>query len=249
MRDDEARVRGPGVRREAALLPHAPHVVPIEDDEGEAETLVQLLFPLQQHRRRRGHDDAADALAHEQLTNDEARLDRLAKAHVVGDEKIDARQQQRLPKRLELIRVDADAGAIGRLEQLRIRGGDRVPAQRVVVGAELARIVELSLRQLRPVRGADALRVNFLLPENLELLPFSVVFEAGEPDKSLVLRLRRGVHRFHKVAPRPYAHNLALFGWNIDGNGHRGSRYLINVSSTNVDAISFGGRYRSAQRR
>ena len=33
--------------------------------------------------------------------------------------------------RLQLIRLDLDAGAIGRLEELRVGGGDAVPAQRV----------------------------------------------------------------------------------------------------------------------
>ncbi len=62
----------------------------------------------------------------------------LPEAHVVGDEQVDARQQQRLAQRLELVGVDADAGAIRRLKQLRVGRGDRVPAERAVVGGEPA---------------------------------------------------------------------------------------------------------------
>ena len=224
MRHDEARMRRPGVHREPALLPHAPHIIAIENYEREAEALVQLLLPLEHNRRRRGHDDATDALAHEQLANDEASLDGLSEAHIVRDEEIHAWQQQSLAKWLELIRVDANARTVGRLEQFGIARGDRVPAQRVVLGTKLARVIEVPPRQLRPVSGADALGIDFLLPENLELFPFRVVLEAGEPNQGLVLRLRRGFHPFHKVSPRPYAYRLALLGWNIERYGHRGFR-------------------------
>ena len=114
-------MRGPGVHREAALLPHPAHVVPIEHHEREAEPLVELLFPLQHHRRRRRDDDPPDPLPHQQLADNEAGLDRLAEADVVRDEQVDAREQQRLAQRLELVGVDADARAVRRLEQLRDR--------------------------------------------------------------------------------------------------------------------------------
>jgi len=93
VRHDESRVRGPRVHREPPLLAHATDVVPVEHHEGQPEALVQLLFPLQRHRRRRRDDDAPDALAHQQLADDEPGLDRLAQPHIVRDEQVDARQQ------------------------------------------------------------------------------------------------------------------------------------------------------------
>ena len=160
---------------------------------------------------------------------DEPGLDGLPETHIVCNREIHARQEQSLAKRLQLIRVDADARTVGRLKELRIGRRDRVPAQRVVVGAELAWIVEMSLRQLRPVRGADALCINFFFPENFQVLPFGVVFETGESDEGLVLRRGRGFHAFHEVSPRPHADDLALFGRNVEGGAHRGSRYSFNV--------------------
>ena len=63
MGNDEPRMRGPGIHRKAALLAHSPNVVAIDDHERQPESLIQLFFPLQKHRRR-GDEDAPDALAH-----------------------------------------------------------------------------------------------------------------------------------------------------------------------------------------
>ena len=86
-------MRRPGVHRVPALDLHPAHVVSVERDEREAEPLIQFLFPLQHHRRRGRDDDAADPLTHQQLANDQAGFDRLAKADVVGDEQVHARQE------------------------------------------------------------------------------------------------------------------------------------------------------------
>ena len=126
------------------------HVVAVEHHERQAEALSSSSFHCRTHRRRRGNDDAADPLAHQQLADDQARLDRLAEADVVGDEQVDARQQQRLAQRLELVGVDPDAGAVRRLEQLRVGGGDGVPAQGVEVGRKGPRLVEPVLGDARP---------------------------------------------------------------------------------------------------
>ena len=81
-------------------------------------------------------------LAQQQLAGDQPGLDRLAEADVVGDEEVDAREPQRLAQRLDLVGVDLDAGAERRLEEARVGRGDAVPAERVQVGRELARVVE-----------------------------------------------------------------------------------------------------------
>ena len=121
MRHDEPRVCRPRVNAEAALLAHAADVLAVEHREREPEALFQFVLPLQHHRWRRGHDYAPDALAHEEFADDEPRLNRLAQAHVVGDEQVHARQQQRLAQRFQLVGVHADAGSIWRLKQLGIR--------------------------------------------------------------------------------------------------------------------------------
>ena len=110
-------MRGPGVDAVAALAAHAADEVAVEHREGEAEARLQLVLPLQDDRRRARDDDAADLLAQEQLADDQPRLDGLAEADVVGDEEVDAGQQQRLAQRLELVGHHLDAGAERRLEE------------------------------------------------------------------------------------------------------------------------------------
>ena len=54
----------------------------------QAEAAVQLVAPLEDDRGRAGDDDLPHPLPHQELADDEARLDRLAQAHVVGDEQV-----------------------------------------------------------------------------------------------------------------------------------------------------------------
>jgi hypothetical protein len=57
-----------------------------------------------------------------------------AKADIIGNEQIDARQQQRLTERLELIRIQSNPRPKGRLKQPGVCGSDTVPAEGVEVG-------------------------------------------------------------------------------------------------------------------
>lgn len=94
----------------------------------------------------------------------------------------------------------------------------------MVVGAEIARLVEVPLRQLRPVRRVEALGVQLLLPEDLQLLAFRVVFEAGETDERLVLRPRSWLDRLDEVAALADADEFAGAGWDVGCDGHLGYR-------------------------
>lgn len=166
VRDDEPRVRRPRIDAEAALpaLPH--HVVAIQHLERQSEARVHFVAPLQHHGWRRGDDDASNLLPNQQLANDQAGFNRLAETHVVGDEQVDAGEQQRLSQRLELVRVDLDSRSVGRLEQLRVGGGNGVPAQRVQVGRKCSRIVEPSISDTRPRIGGRGPRVDLGLPQH-----------------------------------------------------------------------------------
>ena len=83
----------------------------------QAEPAVEFFAPLEQHGRRAGDDDVPDLLAQEQFAGDEAGLDGLAQADVVGDEQVHARQPERLAQGLELVGVEANAGSERRLEE------------------------------------------------------------------------------------------------------------------------------------
>jgi hypothetical protein len=57
-----------------------------------------LVLPLHDHRRRCRDHDQIDAPAQEKLARDQDGLDGLAEADIVGDQKIDPRQPQRLAR-------------------------------------------------------------------------------------------------------------------------------------------------------
>ena len=101
---------GPRVHRPAAFLADAFHGLPVECFEEQAEPGLELVAPLRHHRRRAHHDDVLHASAEEQLAGNEARLDRLAEADVIGDEEVDAREQESLAEGLELVGIEPDTG-------------------------------------------------------------------------------------------------------------------------------------------
>src|SRR5919109_4996246 len=47
MRDQKTRVRGPGIHSESAFAADTFHVVLVEDLEGQPESILQLLLPLE----------------------------------------------------------------------------------------------------------------------------------------------------------------------------------------------------------
>ncbi len=141
MRDDEARSRGPRIGGEAALAPERGEIFAIDERERQAELGLKLVLPLADHSGRRGHENEIDAPPQKHFAEDQARLDGLAGADVVGDQQVDPRQPQRLSQRKKLIGIEVDAGAERRLEQVPVGGGRRVPAERAQIGGEDRRIV------------------------------------------------------------------------------------------------------------
>ena len=180
VRNQEAGDGRPRVDAVAALLPDALDVIAVEDLEDQAEALFQFVLPLQEHGGRTGDDDFLHATPEQQLAGDQSGFDGLAEAHVVRDEEIHARQQKRLAQRLELVGVDADAGAKGRLEELGIGRGDAVPAERVEVGGKMSGLVEPALSDGLPRFAVEDLPVEFELPNDLECLALGVVVEASQ---------------------------------------------------------------------
>ena len=128
--------------REAALAPHPGHIRPVENGEREAETGLHLVLPLIEHRRRACDHNPVDAAAQQQFARDEPRLDGLAEPDIVGNEQVDPRQPKRLAQRVELVSVDADAGAEGRLKEVGVGRRHAVPRQRAEIRGEQRRIVE-----------------------------------------------------------------------------------------------------------
>ena len=180
VRDDETGAHAPRVRREASRPPRLQQVFPIDDGEVEAELLRQLVLPLEQHRRRRGDDDHLDAAPEQHLADDQAGLDRLAEADVVGDQQVDAREIERLRQRQELVGIQPDAGAKRRLEQLPVRRGGGAPFGRAKVGAETPGFLERLRQQRRPVVWVQHARVELGRERDLQGLALGIVFTGDE---------------------------------------------------------------------
>jgi hypothetical protein len=245
VRDDEPRVGRPRVDAVAALAAARGDVVAVVDDEREAKAALHLLAPLAHDRRRARDDDAADLLPHEHLAKDKAGLDRLAEPDVVGDEEADARHQERFAKRLELVVLDLDPGAVGRLEELGVGGGDAVPPDRVQVGRELPRVVEPATGDGLPRRRAEHARVDLALPQHFELVALRVVVQARKAHERGVDRPRRRDDLLDEVLPRADVDDLAgleLFHYGF-GSAFVASRFAR--SETSESAITSSSRAQS----
>jgi hypothetical protein len=94
--DDESPAALPGVGADAALAADPGDVLAVDDLEAQAEAALHLALPLQADGGGADDQDQVEALAEEQLLQDEAGLDGLAEADVVGDEGVRAREGQHL---------------------------------------------------------------------------------------------------------------------------------------------------------
>jgi len=81
-------------------------------------------------------------VAQQELLDDQARLDGLAKADVVGHEQVDPRHGQGADHRVELVVLDLDAAAEGCLERAGVGAGDRPPAHGVQERLQPSGVVE-----------------------------------------------------------------------------------------------------------
>jgi hypothetical protein len=159
-------------------LPDPGNVLLVEDLEDHAESVLQLVIPLQKHRRWTGHHDILRLLAEQEFPGDQASLDCLAEADVVGDEQIDPRQAEGFMKRLELIRVNPDASSERRLKQISVGRCHAIPLEGVQVRREQRRRVEPLLCDPLPSVLGNRLGIDLLLPQHFERLALGVVIEA-----------------------------------------------------------------------
>ncbi len=123
-------------------------------------------------------------MAQHQLLGHEPRLDRLAEAHVVGDEEVRPRHTEGPDHRIELVVLYVHAAPKRRLERSEVRRGDRPPPHGVKECVEAPGLVEAyRSRQGALLEGAGA---GLELPDDPELLPHGVVLDGGERDEVLL---------------------------------------------------------------
>ena len=221
MREDELAVRRPGVDSIAALFAALGDEGAVEDGKRESEAALELVLPLQDDGRRTGDDHSTDLLAKEELAENEPGFDRLADADVVGDEEVDAGEQERFAQRFELVGLDLDAGAVRGLKEAGIGRGDGAPALDVEVGRKAGGRVESTIVIGDGAEGrcADDGGVDLALPEDVEPLSLGVIVEAREPDERLIRRLRPCGDGFDEVPAGADADDLTREEPRVVGEG------------------------------
>ena len=116
MLTDHPREQPERVGVQPVAAPHLGHQLAVDDLEFQAELLPHLVLPLQRQARRAHDDHRPGAVPQQQLLDDQAGLDRLAQAHVVGQQQVGPRGLQGAAQRLELVGLDVRAAAERRLE-------------------------------------------------------------------------------------------------------------------------------------
>ena len=114
----------------------------------------------------------------QQLLHDQAGLDGLAEAHVVGEQQVRPRGLQGAAQRLQLVGLDVRAAAERGLERVPVRRRDRAPADGIHERGERVRVVE----PVRADRLGQALvrgdgLAHLQLPDDRELLAEAVLLQ------------------------------------------------------------------------
>jgi hypothetical protein len=129
----------------------------------------------------------ADTVAEHELVDDEAGLDGLAEAHIIGEEDVCARHAQAANQRVELIILEFDPAPKWRLKGSAIGRGDRAPTNGIQEGVKDNGIVKACwLRQRAPFERSCG-RLD--LPDNLQGLAGALVIDRRKGDQ--MLRLSR----------------------------------------------------------
>ena len=116
--------------------PQVAHQLAVDDAEIQAELVPHLVPPLDLERGRADDQDPPGPVADDQFQGDQARLDGLAEAHVVGNQQVDPRHLDGADHRVELVVFDVDARAERRLDVPHVGGGSGPPADGIEEGVE-----------------------------------------------------------------------------------------------------------------
>ena len=171
--------------------------------------LSKFVPPLDRHGRRGCDDDEIDSPAEQQLAHDKPRLDRLAEADIVGDQKVHTRQSERFSQRQQLIGVKPNAGPKRRLQKVSIGRCRRAPADRSQVRRENFWIVGRATTNARPGVSFQYRRADFGIPKDFDLLALSVIGNGRQPDRGQA-RFQI-VHGFNEPGPPSRFDGSALF--------------------------------------
>ena len=159
-----------------------------------------------------GDDGFPHLLAQQQLAFNQPGFDRLAQPDIIGDEQIDAGQEQGLTQRLKLVGIELDTCPERRLKQPGVRRRDAIPLQRVQIGRKKPWRIKPPLGHRLPRFPRDDLRVDLAFPQHLKRLPLVVIVHARQPNQGAVSGLGSGDCFLDEIQTLPDPRNLPRRG-------------------------------------
>ena len=111
MLGNQPREMRPGIDVNAPRTAQVLHQGSIHDAEVEAEFVPHLVAPLDLQGCWAHHENPSGPVAQDEFQHHHARFDRLAEAHIVGNQQVDPRHVHGPDHRVELVILDVDAGS------------------------------------------------------------------------------------------------------------------------------------------
>ena len=173
----------PRVDVDATAAAKQTHHRGVDDAEVEAELVPHLLLPLHLERRRADDQNLPGAVPDDEFEGHHPRLDGLAQAHVVGDQKVDPWHLDRPHDGIKLVVFDVDAGAKRRLDVPHVRRGGCPPADGIEKSVESVGWIKAG----RFGQGDlfDDPGTGLELPDDLDFFAQPVIFDGCQRDEGL----------------------------------------------------------------
>jgi hypothetical protein len=147
-------------------------------------------------------------VAKQQFLSNESSFDRLAEAHVICDQQVDAWHLQATHEWIELVVLDRDPAPEWGLEGLHVCVGGSAPSDGVQEGIDSSRFIELTnLRQSGLLKDAGA---RFQLPNHLELFAQRILVDRRKRQQVFHMRPTRDLS--HDVLALLVANAVPLTG-------------------------------------
>lgn len=184
-RDDETGKHAERVGTQPSRTAQVTQHLGVDDAEVEAELLGHFGLPFQAQRCGAGNEHGAGTVTEQEFLDHQSCLDRLPQADVIGDEQIDPRHPQCPHHRVELVVLNLDAGPEGRLKRTGIDRGHGPPPDCVEERCQAVGVVEPAFFGLWQGRGLENLGARLDLPDDLEVIGVSVVFDGNQRHEML----------------------------------------------------------------
>src|SRR5712692_7665911 len=141
-RGDETRKVCPGIDVQPPLAAQVFQKRAIDDAKFQAELVAHLVAPLHLQRGRADNQYLARTMTYDKLLADQARLNGLTQADIIGNQQVGTRHLDGPHDRVKLVIFHLNATAKGGLQGLDISTGNGSPAYRVEKGIQSLRSIK-----------------------------------------------------------------------------------------------------------